>query len=60
MVLYLAGSFYSDSLCAIYKDGAVWCIGSNRNGKLGTGNNLDLSVETMVAPPGSAHVACDP
>src|SRR5262249_35718774 len=26
-VLYLAGDFYSDSLCAIYNDGSVWCIG---------------------------------
>jgi hypothetical protein len=60
MVLYLAGDFYTDSLCAIYNDGSVWCIGSNTNGKLGTGNNLTLTTETMVAPPGSAHVACDP
>jgi hypothetical protein len=59
-VLFLAESFYTDSLCAIYNDGAVWCIGSNSNGKLGTGNNATLTVETMVAPPGSAHVACDP
>jgi len=59
-VVYLAGDFYTDSLCAIYNDGSIWCIGSNAMGKLGTGNNLTLSVETMVAPPGSAHVACDP
>lgn len=59
-VLYLAADYYSDSLCAIYSDGSVWCIGSNTDGKLGTGNNATLTAETMVAPPGSAHVACDP
>jgi hypothetical protein len=59
-VLYLAADYYSDSLCAIYNDGSVWCIGSNTDGKLGTGNNAALTAETMVAPPGSAHVACDP
>jgi hypothetical protein len=58
-VVFLAADFYSDSLCAIYNDGSVWCIGSNADGKLGTGNNATLSVETMVAPPGSARVACD-
>jgi hypothetical protein len=59
-VVYLAADSYTDSLCAIYNDGAVWCIGSNTNGKLGTGNNAALTTETMVAPPGSARVSCDP
>jgi hypothetical protein len=59
-VLYLATSYYSDSLCAIYSDGSVWCIGSNDSGKLGTGNTAPLTTETLVAPPGSAHVACEP
>lgn len=58
-VLHLALSYYSDSLCAIYSDGSVWCVGSNADGKLGTGSAAALAAETMVAPPGSARVRCD-
>jgi hypothetical protein len=58
-VVYLAASYYSDSQCAIYNDGSIWCIGSNPNGKFGTGNTAPLATETMVAPPGSARVRCD-
>ncbi len=58
-VLFLAADYYSDSLCAIYTDGSVWCIGSNSNGKFGTGNTAALTTETMVAPAGSARVRCD-
>jgi hypothetical protein len=58
-VLYLATNYSTDSLCAIYNDGSVWCLGSNISGKLGTGNTLTLDAETMVAPAGSARIACD-
>jgi hypothetical protein len=58
-VLYLASSFYTDSLCAIYNDGAIWCLGSNQFGKLGTGSAAPLMTETRVAPPGTARVRCD-
>jgi hypothetical protein len=58
-VLQLALSSYSDSMCAIYNDGSVWCIGSNTNGKFGIGNALPLNVETLVAPAGGAHIGCD-
>jgi hypothetical protein len=57
-VLHLAGHTYSDSLCAIYNDGSIWCIGSNDEGKLGTGDTNPLTVETMVAGPGTALVSC--
>jgi len=58
-VVYLAANLYTDSLCAIYRDGSVWCIGSNTDGKLGTGTTSELEIETMVAPPGSARFGCD-
>lgn len=59
-VLWFTASDSSDSMCAIYSDGSVWCIGSNDDGKLGTGDTRPLEIETRVAPPGSARVACDP
>ena len=59
-VLLLATSSYSASMCAIYNDGSVWCIGPNDAGKFGTGNMLKLDQETMIAPPSSARIACDP
>ena len=58
-VLYLAASSYTDSLCAIYNDGSIWCVGTNTSGKLGTGNTAALATETMVHPPGTARVRCD-
>lgn len=58
-VVLLAASSVTDSMCAIYNDGAVWCRGSNSSGKLGTGTTTSLDVDTMVAPPGSARVRCE-
>lgn len=58
-VVLLAASHTTDSMCALAHDGAVWCMGANANGKLGTGNATALAEETMVAPPGSARVQCE-
>jgi alpha-tubulin suppressor-like RCC1 family protein len=57
-VLAIAGNYYTDSLCAVYNDGSIWCVGSNDQGKLGTGTMTTLQVETMVQPPGSVDTSC--
>ena len=58
-VLLLAASTSTDSMCAIYSDGSVWCLGSNTAGKLGTGTTTALATATMVAPAGSAMARCE-
>lgn len=57
-VVLLAANLYTDSLCAIYNDASVWCIGSNSQGKLGTADTATLATETMVQPAGSALLTC--
>jgi len=46
-------------MCAAYDDGSIWCVGNNDEGKFGTGNNLELNIETEVAPPGSLRMPCE-
>jgi hypothetical protein len=57
-IVALASDTYSPSMCAVTDDGALWCVGSNGNGRLGTGSTADLGVETQVQPPGSVMVDC--
>ncbi len=57
-VLAFAHHYYTDSLCAAYDDGSLWCIGSNNQGKLGTGDLADVAVETEVASAGSVRIDC--
>jgi hypothetical protein len=57
-VLALAVNPYTNSLCAVYDDGSLACVGRNDQGKLGSGNTQDLAVETVVAPPGTVRVDC--
>jgi Regulator of chromosome condensation (RCC1) repeat len=58
LVLALAGLYYADTLCAVYNDGSVWCMGKNDHGQLGTGDMNSLLSEKQVAPPGSVDVSC--
>lgn len=55
-VLTLAADFDTTSLCAVYADRSVWCLGSNEEGKLGTGSMSPAITETQVAPPGSVEI----
>lgn len=57
-VLAIAADFDSTALCAVTNDGALWCMGSNEEGKLGTGNLTPLQLETQVQPPGSVKLGC--
>ncbi len=56
-VLFLAMQYYTDSMCAVYDDGSLWCVGSNQMGKLGV-TGASLSVATEVQPPGSVRIGC--
>ncbi len=57
-VLSLAANYYTTSMCAVYSDGSLYCVGSNDLGKLGTGDTMALATETMVQPPGSVRINC--
>jgi hypothetical protein len=57
-VLALAADYDTTSLCAVFNDGSLWCVGSNEEGKLGTGLLDPLIVETRVQPPGSVRIGC--
>jgi hypothetical protein len=57
-VLALASNPYTDSLCAVYADASLSCLGSNAQGKLGTGDTLPLLTETLVQPPGTVRIGC--
>lgn len=57
-VLAIAGTHYADTLCAVYNDGSVWCMGKNDRGQLGTGDTNYVMSEKQVAPPGSVDVSC--
>ncbi|XXT22984.1 hypothetical protein WME94_15685 [Sorangium sp. So ce429] len=56
-VLALAGNFYTDSLCVVYDDGSISCLGSNDHGQLGV-PDAQLAAEKIVQPPGSIDVSC--
>jgi hypothetical protein len=57
-VIALGVNFYGASLCAVYADGSLWCLGDNAQGMLGTGDSLPVQTATQVQPPGSVDVSC--
>jgi hypothetical protein len=57
-VLAIAADFDTTTVCAVTSDGALWCLGSNEEGKLGTGSNVAALIETQVQPPGSVRLGC--
>lgn len=57
-VLALVINPYTASMCAVYDDASLWCVGPNEQGKLGTGDEAPLGVETEVQPAGSVRIDC--
>jgi len=57
-VLSLAANLYTNSMCAVFNDGSLYCVGKNDQGKLGTGDTVPLTTETMVQPPGTVRINC--
>lgn len=57
-VLSVGLNFYGNNLCAVYADASLWCLGSNTNGMLGTGDTDPRTTATMVQPPGSVRLGC--
>lgn len=57
-VLSVGLNFYGNNLCAVYADASLWCLGSNANGMLGTGDTDPRTTPTMVQPPGSVRIGC--
>jgi hypothetical protein len=53
-----AGSFYTDTHCAVGNDGSLWCRSSNHWNELGT-ISISPLVDTQVQPPGSVKVTCN-
>jgi hypothetical protein len=54
-----AGSFYTDTHCAVGNDGSLWCRSSNHWNELGAGVMVSPYYDTQVQPPGSVKVACN-
>lgn len=57
-VLAIAYNYYADSVCGVYNDGSLACWGSNTQGKLGTGTEAALAVDTVVLPAGTFDLSC--
>lgn len=57
-VLMLAGNPYTTSLCAVYDDGSIACLGKNDVAQLGLPAQPYVATPTIVAPPGSIDLDC--
>jgi hypothetical protein len=57
-ILYVATNYYTSDVCGVGSDGSLWCIGSNLNGELGSGNENPVIVPTRVQPAGSVMIGC--
>jgi hypothetical protein len=58
-IVAMATDPWSETVCAVDKDGALWCLGENEFGKLGTGSDDDVPSETRVQDAGSVRTGCE-
>jgi hypothetical protein len=57
-VLAMAADGYSNNICAVKRNGTLWCMGTNARGQLGTGSYTSVGMPTPIPIPSPFALFC--